>query len=522
MMKEEIKGEMMNETSPTPQEERIGITIGDMRVELKDSKSNRKTLSVLARELKFVESGEPVFTFQKIADELGYADRRNVQNFHSEYKHSGENLQEFLSRNNSKKEKSFPKIEAQILESPFLSPNKQYSAFIEEHAELCVSKSTFNKYVNEIDSIKILKRVRELVCKEEGSLNVSRYMKELLGMSKFSSAKKKEIVEIFPQQEEEKQSKADTKAIDVSSALVQKKLLVVLLYVCNVSQEMLSLLFGVGKTSIHNYIYDVCSEELDWQILSAIVCWSGQVSFDEKWLWIDGSWHFALCAVDSLTRFPLLIDLYPTLDSVNWTLFFKRFKALYGVPKLITCDGSQALAAARELVFQGVRYQLCKFHKLKNLMKRLRQHIHNPKLFRRCVRLAKHMFTNESVSSRKHAAKTLQKLAGKEVSSYIDGHILKYWRKLTMSLTNNASEGFNRKIEKCFFGRYGIQSTKSAKVLLRGLWLKELLLNGQKHLDATSKLTSIDLSRICQEHLDTSKILHFFHDNDPTQIEKSA
>ena len=138
------------------------------------------------------------------------------------------------------------------------------------------------------------------------------------------------------------------------------------------------------------------------------------------------------------------------------------------------------------------------------------------------MRLAKHIFSNKSVSSRKHAAKTLQKLAGKQVSSYIDGHNLKYWRKLTMSLTNNASERFNRKIEKCFSGRYGIPSPESAEVLLRGLWLKELLLNGQKHLDATSELTSIDLSRICQEHLDTSKILHFFHDNDPSRIEKVA
>ncbi len=155
-------------------------------------------------------------------------------------------------------------------------------------------------------------------------------------------------------------------------------------------------------------------------------------------------------------------------------------------------------------------------------MKRLRQHIHDPKLFRRSVRLAKHMFSNKSVSSRKHAAKTLQKLAGKQVSSYIDGHILKYWRKLTMSLTNNASERFNRKIEKCFSGRYGIQSTKSAEVLLRGLWLRELLLNGRKHLEATSQFNTIDLSRICQEHLDTSKILHFFHDNDPSQVEKYA
>ena len=491
-----------------------------------DVGKNKKAVLVFLRALCSPETGKALFTYQCLADAFGYAARQNVENFVAEFHGGGENFAQFLSRANSKRDRLFSLVEAQILSSPFLSIHQHYLAFCEEHAAEKLSESTFSKYVNTMASIKILSRVRQLLSKEEGSVNVSRYLKELLELPKLSAAKKKEIVAVFPEVKEEKQRKSAStsanKAIEVSSATDEKKLLVVLLYVCNVSQDMLSLLFGVSKTSIHNYIYNVCSEELAWQILRAIVCWSGKVSFDEKWLWIDERWYFALCAVDSVTGFPLLIEVYPTLDSVNWTLFFKHFKALYGMPKLMTSDGSQSLAIARELVFQGVRYQFCKFHKLKNLMKRLRQHIHNPKLFRRCVRLAKHMFSNTSVSSRKHAAKTLQKLAGKPVSSYIDGHILTYWRKLTMSLTNNASERFNRKIEKCFSGRYGIPSPESADVLLRGLWLKELLLNGHKHLEATSELRSIDVSRICQEHLDTSKILHFFHDHDPSRIEKVA
>ena len=170
--------------------------------------------------------------------------------------------------------------------------------------------------------------------------------------------------------------------------------------------------------------------------------------------------------MDAESGFPLLIDLYPTCDTVSWVVFFSRFKAMYGMPTLIQCDGSQALAAARNMVFSGVRYQLCQFHTLKNLMKRLRTHLTDPNVFTRCVRLAKHMFTNTSVSySRKAAAKRLQKLAGPEVSAYIEGHILNPWRTLTLSLTTNASERFNRKIEKCFSARYGVPSEESAKVL---------------------------------------------------------
>ena len=308
--------------------------------------------------------------------------------------------------------------------------------------------------------------------------------------------------------------------MDLSCPIVHKRLLVVLLFACNVSQEVLALLMGVSKSGIHYWISGLCTAEFEWQMLCEITCWSGKVSFDEKWVKIKGEWYFVLCAVDSVSGFPLLIGLYPTLDTVSWVVFLTRFRALSGRPTLIQSDGSHSLAAARELVFAGVRWQLCKFHTLKNLMKRLRQHIQETNQFTRCVRLATHIFSNASVSSRKYAAKTLQKVAGQEVSEYIEAHILVPWRHLTLSLTNNAAERFNRKIEKCFSGRYGLASPESAAILLRSLWLKEILLNGQQHLDATSPFRTLDLSQACQEYLDTSQILHFFHDHDPELLEK--
>jgi transposase-like protein len=504
------------------QDKTIMIRSQAFSCEFQDVGKNKKAVLVFLRALCSPETGKPWLTYQTLADAFGYAARQNVENFVAEFHAHGDDFEQFLFRTNTKKERLFALIEAQILDAPLLSLHPHYLAFCEEHPEEALSEPTFRKYVNAIEGIKILKRIQRLLSRDEPSLDVTRYLQELLELHELPRAKKKEIVELVPAVNDSPSVPPFGSFADVSRPSMQKKLLVVFLSVCNVSQEILALLCGVGKTSIHNAIYAVCSEELDWRILREIVCWSGRVSFDEKWVKIKGEWYFVLCAVDAVSGFPLLIDLYPTLDTVSWTLFFKRFKALYGVLTLIQCDGSHALAAARELVFHGVRYQFCKFHKLRNLIKRLRWHIRDPKLLRRCIRLSKHMFTNTSVSSRKNAAKRLQKLAGPEVSSSIESHILMPWRKLTLSLTTNASERFNRKIEKCFSGRYGIPSPDSAKVLLRGLWLKELLLNGQQHIEVTSELRSINMSRICQEHLDTGKILHFFHDDDPSQVEKLA
>ena len=126
------------------------------------------------------------------------------------------------------------------------------------------------------------------------------------------------------------------------------------------------------------------------------------------------------------------------------------------------------------------------------------------------------------MSSRKQAANTLKTLAGQEVSSYLETHIFSVWRHLTQSLTNNAAERFNRKIEKCLSGRYGFSSPTSVEVLLRGLWVKELVLNGRKHLAATSQFMDVDLTEICQESLNVDKILHNVDDYALARIEKLA
>jgi transposase-like protein len=483
---------------------------------------NTKALLVFLRSLCSPETGKPLFTYQQLADAFGYRARQNVENFLAEFRASHQDFVAFLTRVNTKHDRLFPLVEEQVLGSVFLSLHQQYVEFCEAHPQERLSEATFREYVRDIDGGKILKRVRQVVSKTALTLDVQRYLQELLDLKDLSTTKRKEIVETFPAVDPSPPKRRSGGTIDLTPPAVSRKLLVVLLYVYNVPQEVLALLFGVGKTSIHTWIYSVCGEQIEGQILREIVCWSGQVCVDEKWVKIAGQWSFVLCAVDAVSGFPLLLALYPTLDAVSWTLFLQRFNALYGRPTLIQADGSHALAAARETVFSGVRYQLCKFHKLRNLMKRLRRHCDDQQLLTRSARLAKHIFSNTWVSSRKQAAKTLHKVAGQDVAAYLEAHILRDWRHLTQSLTNNAAERFNRKINKCLSGRYGFSSPVSVEVLLRGLWLKELVFNGRKHLAATSQFIDLDWAEICQESLDMDKILHYFDDYALSRIEKLA
>lgn len=261
---------------------------------------------------------------------------------------------------------------------------------------------------------------------------------------------------------------------------------------------------------MHNWIYTLCTVGLEDEIICAIKYWSGRISVDEKWVKIKGAWHYVLSAVDAVSGFPLLMRLHGSIDSLSWEVFLKEFKTLYGTPKLIQSDGSRSLVVGKEKVFPVVRHQLCKFHKLRNLYRVIYGRVGDRGVLKRCVRLARHIFSNHYVSSRKSAARRLQNVGGKEVSEYIEEHILMSWRKLSGSLTINVSERFNRKIEKSVSARYGIKSEESGRVMIRALWLKEMLLNGRKHLAKTHPINGVELSRICQSHVDFKGILQFF------------
>jgi len=473
---------------------------------------------VLAGQLKCVDGSKKGLTFQEISEAFGHEDRQWSHNYYREFQGCGGDIFYFLKRENKLQERVFSLIEQQILKMPLLPLSQGYANFTRAHSEISISEPTFRKYVSRMDSCKLLTRLRKLLTTGQVCPESRTYLKELLETLSVSVEQKKEIVELFPEVEAKQQSHP----IDFATSQGQKYLLVTFLYACGLSLDVLSLLFGACKSSIHNWIYRICSVELEHRILCSIQYWSGKISVDEKWIKINRKWHFGLCAVDALSGFPLLMKLHPSIDTTSWEVFFKQFKVIYGKPELIMSDGSKSLRKAKEKVFPGVKHQLCKFHKLKNLMTIIFETIKDNQPLKRSVRLAKHIFSNSYVSSRKYAAKTLEKIATPEVSNYVQKSILTHWRKLTQSVTTNVSERFNRKIEKSISARYGIKSVESAKVLLRALWIKELLLNGRVHLEMTDQMNSIDLSRISQEHLEVNHILHFFDHNNPFDIDIAA
>ena len=503
----------------------LSLRIEGCELKIPFTPSNQKVLIILARSLKEEDSEKNCFTFQQISEALDHESRQWSNNFYREFEAADEDMLNFLKREFSLQDKWLNLIHTQILENPFLSIPKHHKIFLEKHPDCSLTEVTFREYVRKIDSSKLLQQIRRLVNTETGELDDKFYLQEILQQVPLTSAGHAEITELFPEVQEELSSN-ESPTLNLEDALPnsrgQKAKLSTFLYGCGLPLQVLAMLFFVSKSTIHHWIYSFATSGLEEKILDSIDYWSGQIAVDEKWIKIDGAWWYVFSAVDAVTGFPLLIRLYPHDNALSWQLFFTQFKALYGIPLLIISDGSSSLAAGKKKVFLKVKHQLCKFHKLRNLFKCIFKHVRETALLKRFLRLAKHIFSNKYVSSRKYAAKTLARIAPEPVKEYIENNILKYWRQLTYSLTSNAAERFNRKIKKCLSGRYGLKSEQTVQILLRALWYKECVMRGQQHLDSLEDFSAENLAQICQENLLNPENLHFLELDEEETSRKAA
>ena len=444
-------------------------------------------------------------TFQMISNLLGLNSRQDSNNYWREFLACASDFGDFLLRKKKLRE-AFPLIEQQVLLAPLLKIKKHYRHFCQTYPEFELSYICFRNYCSNIDSVKLIKRIMTMVQKGEIKVNIMQLLSEVLEECDNKGLKRKKIVDVFP--EVEKEVENDDKADSVRSSFLRnvdnygKCILTMFLVACGMNYNVLSLLFGRSKGTISNYFHKLsCMKEI---LLRSIRYWSGEISVDEKWVKINGKWNYILTIVDNVTNFPLYFDVVSDLNSDTWTLFFHRFYQLYGKPKLIISDGSKSLARARLSVFSDVKSQLCKFHKYKNLMSRIYKMPYGKKKDR-CIKLASGIFRNTTYYGRKRAAKTLAGMKIPKVSDYVMKNILHDWKNLTMCLTSNASERWNRKIEKAIAKRYGLKSEKFVKQLVSSLILKEAI-SHPIHFEKCF-IGDIDLPRICQENLKVCNII---------------
>lgn len=468
------------------------------------TKSNTRFLYILLRML-CDENGNRLLSFQIIANLLNFESRQNIHNFWREYVACSEEILDYLTRKVELK-KAVPLIQKTILSNILLPLSQHYRDFVKAYPHLEMCYSTFSKYATKINSNSLLEEVQKLFKEASTKLNVE-HLLQLIASQEKAPIVCDRLLELI----DSNTQKSPKTSHNIELSRFNLCMFVNFLVGSAVSYQTIATLLDVSKGTVHNLLYEIT--DLKSLIINSISKWSGSISIDEKYIKIKGVWHYVISIVDLKTGIPLYWDVYDSIKKESYQQCFLMFKQLYGTPKLIVSDGSKSLAAARKMVFPNVKAQLCMFHKIRNLMKRLYESkipYHQKEKLK--IKILK-VFRRKTTGGRKKGIRDCSSILPSPAAEYLKHNVLAYWSLLRNGLTANTSERFNRKIEKVCSVRYGLQSINSANAIINALVLKDLITNGRAHLSENSIVASLNISQLCQESVKWNSVGQLFSKN---------
>ena len=384
---------------------------GGLWLEMADTWSNRRGVMIFLRCLRRPD-GRPLMTYEAIARELGYPDRRNVHNFWAAFAASGEDLACYLRRKKKVDEALVGLCEQIWKAHPLWSAVQVYEELVrcspDQASHLCEENvRTAGHQIGFLGIQQVLKR--QLT---EGEMHVSEpiLLEALFELADAGAvvqadlagqvAPIREALEAIRPQGEEQTCEppvqaSTTEALKTSllegdaspralktlwGGVTGRGMLAFVLYFHGLSLEVIGSFFGVHKTTVMRWLEPLSA--LNWQdvVVKGQRFFSGILAVDEKWIKINGVWWYLFVAVDHVSGFPLHVALFPSNAEPYCRTFLLEVKALGYRPQTIITDGWDAYVKAIATVFPHAQHLLCRFHALQAAFRSLKESIKDWKL----------------------------------------------------------------------------------------------------------------------------------------------
>ncbi|MGD9901811.1 MAG: transposase [Desulfurella sp.] len=486
----------------------LKLIINDIfSLELVNNIDNLKVFNMLLSLIKVIETGKSYFTHQEIAESTGYSNRQNVHNYIMQFDQSGKDIKTFLTRKSFLKEES-DKIRKQFINNLLLSIDEHYETYCNVKSNPKISKQTFLSKIEQLNSVTIIKKFQSLFNKNHINqcIDINHHLELLMHTKKIDKKIDPDIKRPLKPNKEENPYIGSEYLTTMDKS--DKSILVNYLSASGLNFETISLLLGVSKGTVSNLFHQI--KDLQALLINSIEYWSGKISIDEKYIKLNKVPYYVLTIVDFDLGIPLYQDIYSNTKTEAYQHCFQMFKLHYGIPRLIVSDGSKPLFKARMKVFPQTPHQLCKFHKLRNLIKDVYKSNIPDYLKQSYKDKILKVFRRQSSKSIKKGLKNLVKILPENLAKHISERILKNWSFRRKGLTSNVSERYNRKIKKAVSGRYGLKNLDTARQIVFSLWMKELILHGRQQLHTESMLYNLNISKICQEKIQWKKVGSLF------------
>jgi hypothetical protein len=346
---------------------------GGLWVEMPDTWSNRRGLMIVLRCLRTAE-GYPLVTYERLAEGLGYRDRRNVHHFWMEFEACGSDLEAFLVRRQKINAQGVARCEQIWRAHPLWNAVQVHAEFMrrwpQQGAGLREANiRTAGPHIGFLGIQQVLRRQLQegaVGYREEGLIEQLRARARVGAQEPSDQAGAMasipeglesvspqgpvpDLSERPPQRLVEQVETSLLSGVPSPSALAALwegttgwLMRMFVRYYHGLSLSVLGPLFGVHKTTGMRWLEPLA--QVNWQgvVQPGKRFFSGTVAVDEKWVQIRGKGWYLLVAVDDVSGVPLYAKLLPSNAGDYGTLFLLQLKALGYQPKIIITDGWDA------------------------------------------------------------------------------------------------------------------------------------------------------------------------------------
>jgi len=457
-------------------------------------KQNKKSLSIFLRAWRDPQNGKPMFTYQQIADALGYGDRRDVNNFWREFEACGAQFRDVLQRKLKVDDTVVEAVTEELRKDLLASAPTLCERVSQKLGRTDLTDANIRAALEKVPCTVVRQQVRaeweagqwhpkegkllEVIMQEwteskprgtEGSIA----QLAALG-TPMSEVTSDEVVQV---QQEQAVSGLLTPHAPVSALPSTIRIMVVALtlYFWNVPLSRIAQWLGVSKTTVYNWVIGLAVA-----LFPIIQAWMAngvtglRLLIDEKWVKITGCWQFWFVALDDETGLPVLNRLLPSQGTWSCCWFLVLLKHLGKTPHVIITDGLAAYGAAIAMVFQMTKHLLCVFHQQQGVTAWLKRHLPNAPaetltFLKRKMKRVMHTCDPRTVIRRLQALETQDAQEGWGLASWITtvrgklDRLGPALRRNQYPRTTNHIERFFRAFQRFYKTRGGFHSVISAQ-----------------------------------------------------------
>lgn len=455
---------------------------------------NKKGLIVFLRSWCDPDTGTPRFTYQQIADALGYHDRRDVNNYWREFEASGRQLFPFLQRKRKVDASVVEAVKAEVSQDILASAPTLCGRVSQRLGRTDLTAANIRTALEAVPCTVVRQRLRAEWEAGAWHPKEARLLEDIMGMlgegtssgntqvmkrlqAVGTAVSDDDLAEVVQEQQQDAVEPLVTPHCSVGAIPAKMRLMVVALtlYFWNVPLSRIARWLGVSKSTAYNWVIGLAVG-----LFPVIQAWMAtgvtgvRVGIDEKWLKIKGRWFFWFAAVDDETGLPLLNRLLPTRDTWSCCWFLVLLKQMGKLPRAIITDGLASYVLAIARVFQTTTHVTCLFHHQHGVTTWLKRHLPDSPaetvaLLKGKMKRVMHTCDPRTVKRRLQALEDQDAQEGWGLASWIEnvwgklGRLIPAVRRNNSPRTTNQVERFFRAFQRFYKTRGGFHSLVSAK-----------------------------------------------------------